>query len=67
MSEILSQHVRELLAQSGWTQKRLADELGVHPVTVSRYCTGDRSPARHYDQIVEMLTRAAKKRGQPPV
>lgn len=36
--------IQELRKEAGFTQKQLADKLGVNTVTISRYETGDRNP-----------------------
>ena len=32
------------LIEHGWTQKRLADETGITPVSINRYVNGQRTP-----------------------
>jgi len=38
--------LRKLLAEAGWSQRRLARELGVSPVTVWRWASGRRPITR---------------------
>lgn len=50
--------VRLLLAirwQRGWTQQQLADELGVHPMTVSCWERGKHEPHPTWMQILRRL------------
>lgn len=36
--------LRDARRKAGWTQEELARKAGLHPVTLSRYETGDREP-----------------------
>ncbi|AAQ54977.1 transcriptional regulator [Burkholderia phage Bcep22] len=65
-----SNELRATLAELGWTQKRLAERLGVDPDTVSRW-TNDRTggtgkggvPAyvAEYLRVVSIVVRFASK------
>lgn len=51
-AEQLVQHRTRL----GWTQKRLAEELGVDPTTLSRWETGERIPwGKYIERIAGVL------------
>lgn len=63
----MSKEILEILKLKGWTQKQLADELGVHEATVFYWVDGGRKPGGPARKlIVQALERArAESRRQP--
>lgn len=41
----ISEKIKKLRAEKGWSQAQLANKLGVHPQHISRYETGGSSPS----------------------
>lgn len=41
----LTQNIKRLCEQNGMTQKELAERAGITSVSVSRYCSGTRTPS----------------------
>lgn len=60
MAELFASRLSALLAQSGLTQKELAEKTGLTPAAVSRYVSGDRMPR----EIV--VAKIAKSLGVQP-
>lgn len=44
MAELFANRLSALLAQSGLTQKELAEKTGLTPAAISRYVSGNRMP-----------------------
>lgn len=44
MAELFANRLSSLLAQSGLTQKELAEKTGLTPAAISRYVSGSRMP-----------------------
>lgn len=56
--------VCQFLDRSGWSQARLAWELGVNQPRISRFITGMKKPNRQLEQVLEaFFTRDARARG----
>ena len=61
-----AQEIKELRQRSGWTQERLARELGVSVMTVSRWETGKQKPIpslQHALDLLPGLHRSKRKNG----
>lgn len=44
--------IKEILKHNEWTQKRLADEVGVAVNTVNRWANGHHKPAKCLERII---------------
>lgn len=66
----ITQDLKFMLEESGWTQERLAQESGIHPVTISklirRLNTGDRSALGKILPFIYGDKRPPAKEPQPP-
>ena len=51
----MKNRVRQLRKALGWSQDRLAREIGVHQTTIHRWETGDRVPHRVFLEAIERL------------
>ena len=56
-----SREVRELRAQLGWTQQRLAREIGASTFSVNRWEKGTVPPGRMATLAMRLLARRARE------
>ncbi|WP_020227122.1 DNA-binding transcriptional regulator [Acidovorax sp. MR-S7] len=56
--------LKAALKEIGWSQGRLARELGVNPVTVSRWATGQLEVPRYAVAYLRVLRLAAQMLGE---
>ncbi len=52
---MLSEEVKQLRINNGWTQKELADELGCHLRTIQKWEGKEREPRAYYLGKIEKL------------
>lgn len=67
--ELAPEYVRLLLAirwARRWTQRQLADALGVHPITVSRWERGQQEPHPGWLQLLRPFLRSSGGFDGPP-
>jgi DNA-binding transcriptional regulator YiaG len=55
-----AEEVKALREQLGWTQERMARELGVSFATVNRWEKGHRSPSHLAEKTLQRLARRTK-------
>lgn len=61
MREIKSEEIRELVAQSGKTQREIAEEIGVTESTMSRYMSGEREPRRRIREAIRIACQRKRQ------
>ncbi len=60
-SNINDAALREFLASRGWSARKAAMQVGVHPSHLARVCNGEREPSK------DLLRRLRKLPQLPPI
>lgn len=55
----LATRIAAWMQYRGFTQRHVADEIGVVPSTVSMWCSGDATPrGKHLDALIELVAES---------
>lgn len=57
----IAQDIKLILSHPEWTQRRLAEEVGVSQTTISRFSTGDREPRLQQGKDIEAIASKVKR------